>query len=376
MTMLRFGQRMTLCLAVPLSLALALATTLPPPAVAQEEVAAPMPRPVVTEIVSADPTRQRDFSGEIEAAHETELAFQTIGRMSELNVSPGDVVEKGAVLARLDRVSLQQDLDSAQAAVRSAQAQAEYARTSYSRARALSERDITTQEDVEAAKAGQDSANAQLLAAKASLAGAQEALSYATLIAPEAGVVLETPVEQGTVVSAGTTVVTLADQNDRDAVIDVPAEFIAVLPPDARFRLVGLENYEQAVEARLRLVEPVADDTTRGRTLRLTLDEAPSQFRLGSLVTATYIAGDKPLMTLPESALVDPDGAASVWRVTTEADGTRHVASVAVTLGYRIASRVIVTEGVGPGDEIVVRGAHSLEEGQAVGHRAVGESIE
>ena len=341
----------------------------PPAARAEEErLTTQTVRPVVTEVITSDPTRQRYFPGQIKAAHETALAFQTIGRIAALNVAPGDTVEKGEVLARLDRVSLQQDLEAAQATVSSAKAQAEYAETSYSRAMTLQQRDISPEAAVEAARASRDSARASLLAAQASLASAQEALSYATLTAPNAGIVLQTPVEQGTVVSAGTTVVSLADLEGREAVIDVPAEFMTFLPADALFTLTAMENTDQTVRARLSLVEPVADETMRGRTLRLTLEDAPRQFRIGSLVTATFAAVGDPIMTLPLSAIAGSEDSQFVWRVT-ESGGKRHVEKVPVTLGLQVASRVAVKDGISVGDEIVVRGAHSLEDGQEVGAR-------
>ena len=60
------------------------------PALAEE-----VPRPVISEIVTADPTRQRSFAGTIEAGSTSVLAFQTIGRVASIDVSEGDVVKRG-----------------------------------------------------------------------------------------------------------------------------------------------------------------------------------------------------------------------------------------------------------------------------------------
>lgn len=323
------------------------------------------PRPVVTEIVSADPTSQRAFSGSVVAEHEAELAFQTIGRIARLDVSPGDVVSEGQELATLDRVSLQEDVRAAEAALSSAQAEAAYAEQSYSRARALLDRNIATQATVEQALANRDATAAQVVAAQADLASAQEALTYGSLTAPMEGVVLETPVEAGTVVSSGTTVITLAALTGREAVIDVPTEFLAVLPKDARFELRRQIGGEEAVPARLRLVEPVADDTLRGRRLRLAIEDQTA-FRIGSLISATYMAEARPVMTLPAPALLTEDGATYAWRVD-PADRTVH--KVPVETGITIGDRLEIRDGIAVGDEIVVRGAHSLEDGQTVGER-------
>lgn len=54
---------------------------------------------------------------------EADLAFKVSGRLVELLVREGDVVRQGAVLARLDREQLEQQRESAQAAVRVAESQ-------------------------------------------------------------------------------------------------------------------------------------------------------------------------------------------------------------------------------------------------------------
>ncbi|MGI3165434.1 efflux RND transporter periplasmic adaptor subunit [Pseudooceanicola sp. 200-1SW] len=371
-----FPRRRTLGAGVVLCLALVLGAALPGGVLASdgagaEDSAAPAaPRPVVTEIVSADPTRQRAFPGTIEAKHEADLAFQTIGRIARLDVAPGDVVAAGDVLAVLDRVSLQEDVSAAEAALSSARAEADFAEQSYARVRTLADRDIAAQAQVEQALARRDATAAQVAAAEADLASAREALTYGSLTAPMDGVVLAAPVEAGTVVSAGTTVVTLAGLSDREAVIDVPGDFLALLPEEAQFELRRHEGGERAVAARLRLVEPVADEALRARRLRLSITGDESLFRIGSLISATYLAEAQAVTTLPLSALTGSEEAPAVWRV---GPGARRVHLVPVTLGAVLDGRVEVRSGIAVGDEIIVRGARSLQDGQTVGQRELSE---
>ncbi|MBT9384970.1 efflux RND transporter periplasmic adaptor subunit [Pseudooceanicola sp. CBS1P-1] len=357
----------------PMTLALLALLALPAQADTRAESgtdtgAAATPRPVISEIVTADPTRERAFPGEVEAAHETDLAFQTVGRIATLPVQVGDRVQKGQVLATLDRVTLQQDVDAAQAALSSAQAQADYARTSWERTQSLKARNIASQSDLESARASYDSAAASVTSAQADLDSAQDALDYATLTAPSDGIILTRPVEVGTVVASGTTVLTLADLTGREAVIDVPAEFLSVLPPDAVFTLRRQEGDAETARATLRLVEPVADDRLRGRTLRLRIAEGPGlpAFRIGSLVRATYAVTGEEVITLPKSAIAGTPDAPSVWRVT---PGSRAVQAVTVTLGAPLGTRVEIRSGIAVGDEVVTRGAGSLKAGQIVGAR-------
>jgi len=328
--------------------------------------AAEAPRPVISEIVSADAARARTFPGVIQAAHETALAFQTIGRVATLAVDVGDRVTKGQTLATLDRVTLEEDQTSAAAALNSARAQADYAATVLSRTRALHDRHIASDADLEAAEADANSAEAQRAAAAAELAKAREALGYGTLLAPNDGVVVSRAVEAGTVVAAGTTILTLADLDGREAVIDVPAEYLAVLPKDAVFDVTEHADGAATVQARLRLVEPVAEDTLRSRRLRLTLPVGTPPQRIGGLITARLAASDGPIITLPLTALAGTDAAPVVWRVD---PGDRRVHAVPVVVGPRFPYRATILSGVTEGDEVVVKGVHSLVEGQQVGER-------
>jgi len=181
------------------------------------------------------------------------------------------------------------------------------------------------------------------------------------------GIVTARHVEEGTVVAAGTPVLTLASERGREAVIDVPAEFVALMAPGTAFtaREHG-DGDAPEVSARLRLIEPVANTRLRGRRLRLTLDGSGETMRIGSLITARLAGGETPVITLPTTALFGPEGAMQVWRVD---PATRHVGAVAVTPGRPVGERIEIVAGLSPGDEIVVKGVHSLNEGDLVGER-------
>ena len=343
---------------------LILAALLPLPLWAEEAPPPTLARPVVTEIVTADPTRQRSFPGVIAAETQTVLAFQTLGRLASLPVSPGDRVKKGDVVATLDQVTLQEDVEAAKAAESAARAQADFARQSLARVRELVRRNVASTAQLEAAQAGADTANAQAAGAAADLARAQDAARFGTLTAPDDGIVLSTMAEVGAVLTAGSPVLTLAARGGREAVIDVPAEFLTLLSANTRFEVRASQGAAVSVPARLRLIEPEAGASLRTRRLRLTMEAAPAEYRLGSLITATLAAGSAPVVTLPAVAVDGTPEKPLVWRV---GPADRAVHAVPVTLGKTVGDRVVVTAGVAAGDEIVVRGANSLTEGQVVG---------
>lgn len=348
------------CLAVPLS--------------AQEAVL----RPVVSEIITADGAQARNFPGLIVAKVEAALGFQTAGRIAERSVSTGDRVTKGEALASLDQVTLAQDVAAARAGLAAAKASADLGEQSLQRAQELAKRGVASTAQLEAAQANRDATAAQVLAAAAGLARAEDAAHFATLVAPMDGVVLSTTAEPGAVVSAGAVVLTLASEVGREAVIDVPSDLVALLPPAAKFRILrhqhtggfagGSVAGSETISGVVRVIEPVADASTRSTRLRVTLDAAGADLRLGTLVTAELDLAETPVLTVPLVALIDggSDGTrGQVWRVSQD----RHAVKVEVGLGAQTGGRVVIVSGLAAGDEILTRGVHSVAEGMALGPR-------
>lgn len=335
---------------------------LPLPALAQEAA----PRPVVSEIVTADPTRQRSFAGLIEAETSAVLAFQTTGRIAVLPVVAGDRVTAGQVLASLDQVTLQEDVDAQTAALTSARVTADTAAQSLARVKELAARGVATSEALQFAEQNNDTAAAQVLAAEAGLMRAQDAASFATLTAPSDGVILSTQVKPGAVIGAGSPVLTLAALAGREAVLDVPSEFLTLLAPGTQFTIQARAPDAPPLTGTLRLIEPVADASVRSRRIRVTLPEAPPIYRIGSLISAELAATSAPAITLPLSAVTGTREAPMVWRIDLAG---RAAHQVPVELGPVLGQRVVIASGIAAGDEIVVKGVHSLTEGQVLGER-------
>ncbi|WP_167602777.1 efflux RND transporter periplasmic adaptor subunit [Celeribacter sp. HF31] len=325
-------------------------------------------RPVVTEYVSANPYVERQFSGVIRGEDVAALAFQTSGRLAAMNVEAGDRIKAGQGLATLDQITLAQDVTVAEAAVSSAEAQAEFAETQYDRVAALLARNVATTAQIEAARAARDAAVAQADSARADLVRAREAAGYGQLIAPRDGIVLNTNVEPGTMVSPGVSVMEIADPMGREAIIDVAESFAMIIPAHARFTVYHRAEGVAPVEAELSVIEPVAETSLDTRRLRLILIDPPEDYRIGTLITASYNSDRAPVMTLPQTAIGGTTEAPGVWRVVTEGD-TRVAHFTPVALGAEVGDRIVITEGLAEGDEIITHGVHGLEDGQEVGER-------
>jgi hypothetical protein len=110
----------------------------------------------------------------------------------------------------------------------------------------------------------------------------------------------------------------------------------------------------------------MADAATRTRRVRLALGRDQG-FRLGALVRARPATRDMRRLAIPASAVLERDGHSFAWVVTREG-ATGHVSLREITLaGPGPRGTMMVKSGLGAGDEVVIRGIHSLAEGQLVG---------
>lgn len=348
-------------LALPL-LAFALSAA---PIAAQE---AGTPRPVVSEIITNASASLRAFPGLVRASQEVNLAFLVGGMLESRDIRLGDAVKAQQLLARLNQTSLADDATAAQANLRAALAQAEIAQQAYARAEELNRRGVASVSVLETAQATMQTSAAAARAAQAAVTRAEDAAAYASLRAPQDGVITAILAEPGTTLTAGQPIATLASAEGREAVIDVPSAYLPLFEPEAKFlisaRLGGPSASDHPLAGRVRLIEPVADSAARMHRLRITLDDADG-LRLGSLITARLDLEAEQVLSLPVSALQRLDSGPQVWRITPE----RRLEPVPVTLGPEIDGRVIVTKGLHEGDEILTRGIQAAHAGQSVGER-------
>ena len=330
---------------------------------AQGQDAAPAARPVVSVLVDPQAGLALSYTGTVVAKTETTLGFPMIGTVAARPVSTGDLVAKGDVLARLDTEDLNSDLRTADAGVVVAKAQLRSATDARERAKTLAERGVGSATRLEDAERALVSAQARLDQAVASQARAADNKQLATLSAPYDGVVTQTSAEPGATLSAGQSVLTLAAIDEREVVIDVSEAEAALGSIGDKFSVLLLANEEIKSDAVLTRIDPVAERATRTYLLHLRLETAPPEFRLGSLVSVLPAGGTDQDIVLPVSALLDPP---AVWIVDRS---TNTVSLSPVTVAEAAGDFAVITSGLTSGDEVVVKGIHSLEQGQAVGPR-------
>jgi RND family efflux transporter MFP subunit len=340
-----------------LLLALPLLAACQPQAPTAEATPAPAPRPVqVAEVVLTPAASGAAYTGTVRARHEVDVGFRAGGRIAQRLVEVGETVAAGQELARLDPADLALALRSAEADLASAEAQSRQAANDAARSRALLAAGHVAAAFDDQRQASARAAAERVTSARASLDLARNRLSYATLRAPNAGVVTALLAEAGQVVAEGTPVLRLADPAARELVVRVPEAGLAALR-DQQAEVRFWARPEARMGATLRELAPQADASLRTWTARFALPDAPDWVALGMTGTVRLTREAEPVATLPLAALHDRGQGPMVWRVLP--DGRIEAVAVRVrALGEQL---VQVAGPLDPGQQVVALGPQLLD---------------
>uniref|UniRef100_UPI003568CA46 efflux RND transporter periplasmic adaptor subunit n=1 Tax=Puniceibacterium confluentis TaxID=1958944 RepID=UPI003568CA46 len=361
----------------PVAIAMTLVLAALTPAFADEPgdtvAAGQRPRPVVSERVAPQSGLASSWVGSVAASSDLDLGFLRLGTLAERTVDTGDIVRKGDVLARLDASDLEAELRSAEAGVTIAKAGLQTAQDAFERAEQLASRGVGSEMAMQSARNDLAAAEAAMEQARAAEARARDARDHADLSAPMAGVITSVSAEPGAILSAGEAVMRLSSTDKLEVIIALSEEDAAGMVAEAVFDVRLLSNPEVTTQATLTRIDPLSARATRTRAAHLTLaSDANAGFRLGALVNVTLQSGRGALTTLPVTALIDGAEPPAVWRVNGD---SRQVSRVTVVTGPRAGGRVVILQGVADGDEIVIRGVNSIEDGQTVGPRIAARQL-
>ena len=338
----------------------------------KQEVAEPVERiRAVKTIVVADlaSDQQRKFPGTVEPVDSSQLSFEVDGIVEAVRVDVGDRFKKGDVLAHLDNRPYKLDLASANAALSRAKAQLEEKQSAYEREQRIQAEDpgATTQKAVDQARAAYESQVQEVTYSQAKLGMAERSLADTELVAPYNGTVAARFVEPSEVAARGVHMLEVYAEAAMQVAVSIPEQMIEdVLPglagqvflnnqPDSPYDAVVSEVGSSATTANAYPVKAVitnADDRVRpGMTAELRLVFADEELQSAYLVPVhAFLPG------LEKNAhyvyLLD-GGSSTVRKTPVKIKGIQ-------------GDQVVVTDGITPGDVLVVAGVPFLRDGQKV----------
>ncbi len=305
-------------------------------------------------------SRFRHFPAVVEASEDATLAFRVSGELQQLLVQPGQNVEKGQLIAKLDPTDFQIALEQAQANYDLAKAQ-------FNRAEQLLEKQL-------ASRSGYDEAKAQLQVTEAALKSAQTNLAYTELRAPFTGQVAQRFIENFENITAQQAIVSLQKNDVVDIAIQIPEDVLANLErgtdyrPEVRFEA----NKSQVFHARLKEYDTEADAATNTYKIVFSMPRPDAFIVLPGMSATVSVELDKIMKVkeggweIPAEAIFSDVTAgvqqSFVWLI----DDNNQLKRQPVTLGAVHKNGFNVLAGLKYGDRVVAAGVHRLNAGETV----------
>jgi membrane fusion protein, multidrug efflux system len=325
--------------------------------------AGPMPVGVMKVTFTDSYTVTRRFTGQVEAAAQTDLGFELGGRVIEVLVEEGDLVAAGTVLARLDTSALIPERAALEADLAALAADAELARLTLARNDVLTERGFRSIAAQDEARLTLARATAGTAAARARIAGIDVRMDKSALVAPFAAYVGARLADPGQTVAAGQTVLVLFDAGPARARVGLPPALAAGLSAGDT---VQVDIGGTAIQTRILQIRPDLDPSTRSRSVLLILPSDAAQV-LGdtvALILEQSVAEQgfwAPLSALREGVR----GSWSVMAIETTPEGDRTVPA-AVEVIHSDGTRAFLRGVLPPGARIVAEAPNRVVPGQLV----------
>jgi RND family efflux transporter MFP subunit len=333
-----------------------------------------------------------DASGYVVARRQTTVSSKVTGKVMQVFVEEGMVVEEGQVVALLDDTSERAQLELAKARTQSArallaeiEAQVRNARLNLMRLKDLAARDLARKASLDAAEATYDELAARLATghenvqvAEKNVAIVEDALTNMTIKAPFGGIVVSKNAQPGEMispVSAGggftrTGICTIIDTDSLEIEVDVNEAYIQRVKPGQRVSAI-LDAYpDWRIPSEVIAIVPTADRqkaTVRvrigflQRDDRILRDMGVKVAFLGAEINSEAPPEIQGVLISGESVRSDDEGD-FVWLVRDDIVEKRRI-SVG---GPRERPQVLVVRGLATGDTVVRVSAAPLVAGQTI----------
>jgi RND family efflux transporter MFP subunit len=392
-----------LCLLVAAWLAVGCQQEVPATAAPKKsDAASPGPARAVRVVPAAGTTVARTVTatGTLAADEQVILGTKVVGRLAEISVDLGSLVQKGQPIARIDTKDYQYRLDQAVAAlkqarvrlglpadgdddrvdatqtavVRQAKALLDQAQLNRDRMARLSDQQFVARAELDAAVSALQVAEGRyqdaleevqnrqgmLLQRRSEVELVRQQLADTVIASPIDGAVVERQASVGEYLAAGAPVVTLVRLHPLRLRLSVPERDALSVRRGQPVR-IGVDGDPATYPGTVARLSPAIAEQNRTLLIEAEVPNTEGRLRPGSFAKAEVVVqADERIVTVPQTALVTFAG---VEKVLTVKDGKSE--ELRVTTGRRLGDRVEIVSGVNAGQP-VVDPAGNLTGGQAV----------
>src|SRR3954464_3351800 len=336
---------------------------------AQQQAAAGPPTVTVAPVTQRDVPIYGEFVGQTAAANTVEIRSQVSGFLQQIAFTEGAVVQKGALLFRIDPRSYEAALQQSRAALAQRQAALGKARQDVNRYRPLVEKHAISGEQLDAALAQEAQERANVEAARAQMQQAELNVSYTRISAPLTGRIGAAQVKIGALVQAGSTLldtmysvepmyVGFSVSEQRHLEYQKRIREHPATPPPLQLILSDGSTYPQP--GRINLVSPQVNPATGTIAIRGEFPNPDRLLRPGLFVRVRVLIEErKNAMLVPQQAVQETQGVKSLLVVGDD----NKVAMRTVEVSSTADNFAVIDSGVKAGERVIVEGAQKVRPG-------------
>lgn len=316
------------------------------------------------------------YPATIKGKQDVEIRPMVSGFITKLHVDEGSLVRKGQVLFTIDPVQYQAAVNVAKAAVETAKAAVNTQELTVNNKRELNKKNIISNYDLKMAENQLAQTKAQQAQAEAQLVNAQNNLSYTTVTSPSDGIVGTIPYRVGSLVSpsVATPLTTVADISEMYAYFSMTERQLLtqireggsikeILEKMPAVQLQLIDGTMYADSGRVETISGVIDQATGSVNMRALFPNQRNILRSGGTGNVVFPNPMKNVIMIPQSATIEIQDKKFVYVV--QPDNTLKNTEVNV---FKLddGKYYYVTEGLKPGDKVVLEGVQNLKGDMAI----------
>ena len=285
--------------------------------------------------------------GEGAATRSVTVVSPAAGTLAELLVRPGEAVEAGAVIGRLDA-------DAEAIAAERARLAFSDAETSLARLNELARANNASNVQVAAAQLAYDNARLELRTAEL-------ALSRRTITTPIAGTVGLFQVTPGNTVTTQSVVTTIEETSEIRVSFWVPERYASAMSVGMPLTATAVALPGETIAGVVSAVDNRIDTASRTLKVEAEIPNRDGRLRPGMSFSVTLTFPGEEFPAVDPLAIQWSSGGAYLWKLVED-----KVERVPVEIIQRNSDGVMVKAELGPGDQVVTQGVQQLAPGATV----------
>ncbi len=286
-------------------------------------------------------------SGTVTSDHRVSISSRISGYIRELSVREGDHVKKGQVLVRIDPVNAKQALVQAEADLADARVDLKRYESLY--------------RDHAASKQQLDRVRLRYKVVRSQVAQARNQLSYAEVLSPVNGVVVEKRLSKGDLAQPGAAILILEDPASLLVKTYVSEQFVSGIHTGDKVE-VDIPSMKRRITGVVRQVVEAADAVSHQFMIKIALQSDPA-IHPGMYAQVGFAVGTRRALLAPQVAVVKMAGLHGIYIV--DDDGIAHYRQI--RLGEHVnADQVEILAGLHDGDRIAWDAKPALQTGMKV----------